>query len=230
MAASQSSALHPSLIYILFVITLTYEIHHSKLTHPNYLVPPFLIWDIQCMKLLAATMEPPPGLVDLLTDLGDGENGFMGTLYAKGQVSLEGYLRQCCDGPDATKLKPGFVPQTTFWLLDDEGVAVGMVRVRHYLNDRLLIRGGNIGYFIRRDQRGKGYGREALRLALVEFRKLGASRALITVHPDNIASIHVVEANGGQLENEIVDPETGLHHKRFWIDLWCFRVCGGIFY
>ena len=171
------------------------------------------------MNLIPASLTAPPGLAELLHDLGNGENGFMGTKVASGEVTLEAFLQTCCDGTDPARIPAHLVPQTIFWLLDDDGRAVGMVKVRHRLNDNLLVRGGHIGYFIHHDHRQKGYGKEALRLALLELRKLGQARALITIHPDNFPSIRVVEANGGRLEDERVDPETGIHHKRFWIDL-----------
>ena len=171
------------------------------------------------MKLEAATMNPPPGIQELLTDLGDGENGFGGTSVHTGEIALEEYLRQCCDMPDPAKLRPGLVPQTVFWTLDDDGEAVGIVRLRHYLNDNLRVHGGHIGYYVRRDQRGKGYGKEMLRLALDELRRLGEKRALITTDPDNVRSIRVIEANDGQFSDASTDPRTGAMYQRYWVDL-----------
>lgn len=94
----------------------------------------------------------------------------------------------------------------------------------HRLTDRFLLYSSDgkliasLG-FIRRDQRGKGYGKEALRLALVELRKLGEKRALLTVVPDNAPSIRVIEANGGRLENTVSDGETGKQFRRYWIEM-----------
>ncbi len=158
------------------------------------------------MKIEAASLTPPPGLAELLAELGGGENGFGGTPVHSGELSLEEYLQECCEMPDPAKLKPGLVLQTIFWALDEYGVAVGMIRMRHSLNDKLRFHGGHIGYFIRRDQRGKGYGREALRLALAQLRTLGERRALLSVDPANTPSIRVIEENGGQLENVVTDP------------------------
>lgn len=169
------------------------------------------------IKLEAASLVPPKELEELLNDLGDGENGFTGTPVHNGKMSLHEYLQNCCDMTDASKVKPGFVPQTVFWLLDSDGNAVGMVRMRHYLNDKLRIHGGHIGYFIRSDQRGKGYAKQALALALGEVRKLGESRVLITVAPDNTPSIMVVEANGGVYQDTITDPEIGVKVNRYWV-------------
>ncbi len=171
------------------------------------------------MKLEAASLTPPPGLRELLADLGAGENGFGGTPVHNGELTLEAYLQQCCDMPDPAKLQPGLVRQTIFWVLDADGVAVGMVRLRHCLNDKLRFHGGHIGYFIRRDQRGRGYGTKVLRLALIELGRLGEKRALVTVHPNNVASIRVIERNGGCLENVVTDPDTGEEYRKYWIHL-----------
>jgi predicted acetyltransferase len=171
------------------------------------------------MKLAASSLDPPPGLRELLADLADGENGFSGTPVHAGAMTLKEYLQSCVDMTDPAKLKPGLVPQTTFWLLDNRGEAVGMVRVRHHLNDRLRLNGGHVGYYIRKDRRGRGYGAEILRLALIELRTLGEKRILVTVHPDNEPSIRVVEANGGRFEDLSEDPDTGAPIKRFWIEL-----------
>ncbi len=71
----------------------------------------------------------------------------------------------------------------------------------------------------RRDQRGKGYGKEMLRIALDELRKLGEKRALITTDPDNVRLIRVIEANGGQFSDVRTDPRTGAKYRRYWVDL-----------
>jgi len=171
------------------------------------------------MRIEPASLTAPPGLHELLADLGGGESGFMCTPVHTGEATVEQYLQQCCDMPDPAKLKPGLVPQTVFWVLDSDGLTVGMVRMRHYLNDKLLVHGGHIGYFIRHDQRGKGYAKEALRLTLIELRKLGEKRALLTVGPDNVPSIKVVERNGGKFRSMGTDPETGNTFRRYWIEL-----------
>lgn len=170
------------------------------------------------MRLEAASTDMPHGLAELIADLGRGENGFGGTPVATGEQSLEEYLQRCIGMTDPAQLRPGYVPQTVFWAIDENGEAIGMARVRHYLNDRLREQGGHIGYYIRRDQRRKGYGREILRQALIELRRMGETRALITVYMDNIASIRVIEANGGVFESEGQGAD-GHRLGRYWIEL-----------
>lgn len=170
------------------------------------------------MRLEAVSSNAPRGLAELLTDLGAGENGFGGTPVPGGELKLEEYLQHCIERTDVDKLPPGYVPQTVFWVVDDASEAIGMVRMRHYLNAKLKEHGGHIGYYIRHDKRGQGYAKEALRQALVVLRTVGEKRAMLTVDMDNIASIRVIESNGGVLESESEDAD-GKKFGRFWIEL-----------
>ena len=170
------------------------------------------------VRLEPSSLNPPSGLDALLQDLGAGENGFGGTPVYQGEMTLIDFLQHSIDMRDAAKVGADRVPQTLFWVIDAKDRAIGIVRMRHYLNDRLRDHGGHIGYFIKRDQRGRGYGRAALRQALAELRALGEERALLTVDLDNHASIRVIEAHGGQLESTDRD-ETGNAVVRYWIDL-----------
>ncbi len=85
------------------------------------------------MKLEKVSLTPPKGLFEFLVDLGDGENGAGGTPVASGVMSLDAYLQKCCDMIDESKVEPGFVPQTIYWLLESDNGVVGMVKVRERL-------------------------------------------------------------------------------------------------
>lgn len=170
------------------------------------------------LRLAAASAVIHPGLTELIFDLGDGESGFGGTGVPSGETTLQQYVERCRKMTDPANLPPHLVPQTTFWAIDDAGEVVGMARVRHYLNDRLRVRGGHIGYFVRRDRRGRGYGPEILHLALRELQRLGNDRALLTVSPENVPSIRVILANGGRFHREIVDAKTGDTSRLYWIE------------
>ena len=56
-----------------------------------------------------------------------------------------------------------FVPETYYYLWD-EGQLIGEFRIRHHLTEALRNGAGHIGYSIRKDKRGKGYGRDGLKL------------------------------------------------------------------
>ncbi len=111
------------------------------------------------------------------------------------------------------------VPDSVFFLLDDSrDRLLGAVNIRHYLNDSLLREGGHIGDGIRPTERGKGYGTEIVRLALMECKKLGIDRVLMTCNKENIASARTIIKNGGVLENEFVNSD-GNVEQRYWISI-----------
>ena len=93
------------------------------------------------------------------------------------------------------------VPSTTYWLYVDD-VPVGYGNIRKFLTEALRQAGGHIGYGIAPSFRGKGYGKELLRLLLIEAHKEKIDEILITIHKDNLASQAVARANGGVLTDE----------------------------
>ena len=118
-------------------------------------------------------------------------------------------------------LKPGYVKATTLWLID-QGKFIGEIGIRHELTPALLRFGGNIGYKVRWSERGKGYGAKMLRMALQYCKSaLGLRRVLITCDDDNIASIKVIERNGGMLEDRVTNRlERGIvTTRRYWIEI-----------
>lgn len=112
------------------------------------------------------------------------------------------------------------VPSITYWLIEKEEF-IGEVVIRPRLNDTLLKYGGNIGYGIRYSKWNQGYGTRMLKLALVEAKKLGMDRVLITCDEDNYGSEKVIINNGGVLENIIENMIEGkvIYTKRYWITL-----------
>ena len=111
------------------------------------------------------------------------------------------------------------VPDSVFFLLDeDRDRLLGAVNIRHYLNDSLLKEGGHIGDGIRPSERRKGYATEMIRLALLECKKLGIDKVLMTCDQDNIGSVRSIVKNGGILENEFVNAE-GHVEQRYWISI-----------
>ena len=112
-------------------------------------------------------------------------------------------------------LKPDRVGSDYYWLVDAErDYFIGEITIRHKLNDVLILRGGHIGYVIRYNEWGKGYGTLMLKLALDKAKERGLDKVLITCNDSNTASARVMEKNGCVLENVIeVD---GLPVRRYW--------------
>ncbi len=112
-----------------------------------------------------------------------------------------------------------FVTSSTYMAINEDDKIVGIVNIRHELNEYLLNFGGHIGYGVCKSERQKGYATEMLRLAILKCKELGIDKVLVTCNFDNIASEKTIKNNGGIFENEIfvVDEDTNV--KRFWIDL-----------
>ncbi len=115
-------------------------------------------------------------------------------------------------------VQKGWVPADAYLAIrKSDHYLLGMIDVRHYLNDFLLQLGGHIGYSVRASERRKGYAKEMLRLALIKCKKMKFEKVLVTCFKNNIASAKTILANGGVLENEVTD-EDGIT-QRYWIKL-----------
>ena len=112
----------------------------------------------------------------------------------------------------------GKVPATQYLSLDENEHLVGMVNLRHCLNDYLLEFGGHIGYSVRPTDRKNGYAIQMLKLALDEAKALGLDRVRIACDRYNIASAKTIQANGGVLDGERYDPQDGTLTQRYWIE------------
>lgn len=133
-------------------------------------------------------------------------------------------------------LPDGWVPYSTYWLVNGGGRILGVVTIRHRLNSFLNHIGGHIGYGIRPAERGKGYAVRMLALALPEAKKLGLERVLVTCDATNTASERTIRRNGGVEDIPTARRGNGNERghedrdgdgngdadgvtKRFWIDL-----------
>ena len=112
----------------------------------------------------------------------------------------------------------GLVPSSTYLgVREKDNYIVGMIDIRHYLNEYLTQVGGHIGYGVRKTERNKGYAKQMLKLALEKCKELKIKRVLITCDEDNIASEKVILSANAKLED--IRNVDGENKKRFWIDL-----------
>lgn len=133
----------------------------------------------------------------MLQEIPKEENGFFNGANGLSFNEFAGWLKKQNDLSEQEGLADGWkVPSTTYWLYAD-GIPVGFGKLRHSLTEALRREGGHIGYAVAPQYRGKGCGRELLRLLLGKAAEMGIDRALVTVYPDNAASLAVALANGG---------------------------------
>ena len=57
-----------------------------------------------------------------------------------------------------------------------------------------------------------------LKLMLEHARAAGIGRAILTCADTNLASVAVIERNGGQLDAVLPDPEQNGSFRRYWIE------------
>ncbi len=136
-------------------------------------------------------------------DIPADENGFLNDLHG---ISYDDFastgLPQMIGFSEGIGLPEGYVPETFYFLWNDNEI-IGQFRLRHYLCESLRVGAGHIGYFISKDRRGLGYGREGLRLLLQTARDIiPEDEFYLRANKDNPASLKIMLHNGGYIEHE----------------------------
>jgi len=95
-----------------------------------------------------------------------------------------------------------FVPETFYYLWVDDTL-VGEFRIRHRLTDALKAGAGHIGYSIKKEFRGKGYGTKGLTLTLELAKKIVPEEEIyLRVLKSNLPSFKAICRNGAYIAGE----------------------------
>ncbi|MBO4651906.1 MAG: GNAT family N-acetyltransferase [Lachnospiraceae bacterium] len=94
-----------------------------------------------------------------------------------------------------------------FLVRESDRRIVGMTNIRIALNERMSKYGGHIGYSIRPTERGRGYNKINLYLALKVCNRYGIETVMMDADLDNPASWRTMEALGGVRVREYFDDE-----------------------
>lgn len=173
------------------------------------------------MELVEPTMQYEGSFLSSLVEenLPDEQGfGMIGQNYKDlgSPETLEEYIQIRKDHAEGKNLKEGWVPATTYWLIDRD-IFIGEITVRHELTDHLRNAGGHIGYWIRTSERQKGFGKIILKLALKKAKELGIKEVLVTCDETNTASKRIIEANGGVFERSQEMGEGNPDKLLYWI-------------
>ena len=153
------------------------------------------------MKLIRVQDSDHRKAYELFMTFKEKENGFMNACYG---LDYEGFLKwieKKRNWSVGKGLPEGFVPDTTY-VLEDDGVYVGIFNLRHCLNDALREGAGHIGYCISPVFRGKGYATKGLELTLKKAREMNIHEVYMSVNKDNPASLRVQIKNGAYIHHE----------------------------
>lgn len=132
--------------------------------------------------------------------------------------SIEDWLEELNKRSCEDTVPKGLVPSSTYLgVREKDNYIVGMIDIRHYLNEYLTQVGGHIGYGVRKTERNKGYAKQMLKLALEKCKELKIKKVLITCDEDNIASEKVILSANAKLQD--IRNVDGENKKRFWIEL-----------
>ncbi len=155
------------------------------------------------LYLKEANLEDIEKEYELVRDMPLDENGFTNQWCGVSREDFENnVILRMIESSKGIALKPGRVPQTFYFLWNDDTV-VGQFRIRHYLNDELRNGAGHIGYYIKKEFRGKGYAKEGLRLTLEIAKNIVPEEEIyLRVDKSNPASLKVMLHNGGRIVDE----------------------------
>lgn len=170
------------------------------------------------MRLVEPSVKYKASYIDMLSDWEQSGEKVVPFVLKMDPSDFESMVNELIDYQEGIGIPETFVPHTTFWLVDENENIVGVVNIRHQLNEKLLQVGGHIGYGIRPSERRKGYATAILKLGLIKAKDMGFEKVLVTCNKDNIGSAKTIINNGGILESEFVE-EWGNIVQRYWIEV-----------
>jgi len=170
------------------------------------------------LKLIVPTADYRDQILAYKDEFMENGDSLDGTAGLSKTDAIDDWFAALKDNASEQTVRPGLVPASTFLgIRVRDNRIVGMIDIRRRLNDYLLQFGGNIGYSVRKSEREKGYAKEMLRLALEKCKELQLAKVLITCNKSNIASAKTIIANGGILENEVLEGD--VITQRYWIEI-----------
>ncbi|MGE6487129.1 GNAT family N-acetyltransferase [Paenisporosarcina sp. NPDC076898] len=168
------------------------------------------------VKLVRPTIDLKPAYMSFYEEWKASGEATIPWVIGKDPTDFEGMVQSLLEAEKGIGLPEGWVPDSTYWLIDEEYRILGVVNIRHKLTEHLMNAGGHIGYGIRPSERQKGFATGLLKLALEKTRDLGIERALVVCDAINVGSEKTIQKNGGIEDTNFVEDD-GNVIKRYWI-------------
>ena len=115
------------------------------------------------LEIKKLSLDDGEDIYQMLQIIPANENGFINSVNGKSYEEYKQWLVSAMQNSVQEGVIDGWkVPQTTYWLYEN-GKPVGYGKIRHFLTDKLLADGGNVGYAIIPSARNKGLGKSFLK-------------------------------------------------------------------
>jgi predicted acetyltransferase len=148
-----------------------------------------------------------------------GETDLHGGALLEKVHSYAEWLDRLRVNTDEKTVLPGWVVASTFFVVrKSDRKIIGMIDIRHSLNEFLSKYGGHIGYGVRPSERNKGYATQMLRMALQYLKQIGLTKVMLACYQENVASRRTIEKCNGVLEREFLHSD-GKTVQVFWITI-----------
>ena len=167
------------------------------------------------------SLERKEEAMEYIDEFKKSKSKINGTGGLDGTKAYEEWLEEAlkCEEKEYAESK-GIVPATTYFTIrESDNKIIGMINIRHYLNEYLANFGGHIGYGIRPTERRKGYAKIQLYMALKETNKMDLDKVMISCEVTNIGSEKTMLSLGGILEKIVHNEEKNRYLKIHWIDV-----------
>lgn len=170
------------------------------------------------LKLVSPSVELKESYLEYINEWRDSKEKIVPMSADPNYLKFEDMLEKWDEESTDKVLARRLVPANTYFLVDDNNKIYGSLNFRHYLNDHLQLVGGHIGYGVRPSERKKGIASNMLKLGIDIIKsEHKLDKVLITCDKSNIGSAKTILANGGILENEVIDGDKTI--QRYWIRL-----------